>query len=289
MLCRISVGAIGLAAAIVATTFSAQAFDESRYPNWKGAWMGGWTKRLPGVTGQPSYDQTRSDGRGQQAPLTAEYQAVLEASLAEQSNGGPGNDPQMGCLPSGMPRMMIGYYPMEIIITPETTHLLMEHIHNFRRIYTDGRDWPKEIVASFAGYSIGKWIDSKGTGRYDVLEVETRGFKGPRSFDSTGLPLHRDNQTIVKERIYQDENNPNVLLDEITTIDNALTRPWTLTKNFNRDSNPQPVWHEFICAEDNPWLKIGKDNYFLSADGYLMPTRKDQPPPDLRYFKQSKQ
>jgi len=25
----------------------------------------------------------------------------------------------------------------------------------------------------------------------------------------------------------------------------------------------------------------------LSADGYLMPAKKDQPPPDLRYFKQS--
>jgi hypothetical protein len=34
-------------------------------------------------------------------------------------------------------------------------------------------------------------------------------------------------------------------------------------------------------------VQIGKDAYFLSADGLLMPTRKDQPPPDLRYFKQS--
>jgi len=24
----------------------------------------------------------------------------------------------------------------------------------------------------------------------------------------------------------------------------------------------------------------------LSADGYLMPVKKDQPPPDLRYFNQ---
>ena len=30
---------------------------------------------------------------------------------------------------------------------------------------------------------------------------------------------------------------------------------------------------------------IGKENYFVSGDGYLMPARKDQPPPDLRYFK----
>jgi hypothetical protein len=31
---------------------------------------------------------------------------------------------------------------------------------------------------------------------------------------------------------------------------------------------------------------IGKQNYYLNAaDGLLMPARKDQPPPDLRYFK----
>jgi hypothetical protein len=29
---------------------------------------------------------------------------------------------------------------------------------------------------------------------------------------------------------------------------------------------------------------IGRDNYFLSADGLLMPARKDQAPPDLKYF-----
>jgi hypothetical protein len=30
---------------------------------------------------------------------------------------------------------------------------------------------------------------------------------------------------------------------------------------------------------------IGKDDYFLSSDGLLMPAKKDQGPPDLRYFK----
>jgi hypothetical protein len=284
---RSSIAAIALAA-LSMTVAGAQAFDDTKYPDWKGQWMGGWIKPAPGVTGQPSYDQNKSDGRGQQAPLTPEYQAILEASLADQAAGGPGNDPQMTCLPSGMPRMMIGYYPMEIVITPDTTHLLMEHIHNFRRIYTDGRDWLEEIELSFAGYSIGKWVDTKGDGRYDVLEVETRGFKGPRAFDSTGLPLHKDNQTIVKERIYQDKADPNTLYDEITTIDHALTRPWMVTKNYYRAQNSRPVWQEFVCAENNPWSKIGKDSYFLSADGYLMPTRKDQPPPDMRYFNQSR-
>ena len=266
----------------------AQAFDDAKYPDWKGAWVGGAAMRAPGVTGQPSYDPTKSAGRGQQAPLTPEYQAIHEASLADQANGGPGADPQMACLPSGMPRMMIGYWPFEFVITPDTVHVLGEHIHSFRRIYTDGRDWPDEIEPSFAGYSIGRWVDSKGTGRFDVLEVETRGMKGPRVMDSTGLPLHKDNQTIVKERIYLDANNPGILRDDITTFDHAFTRPWSATKTFTRDPAEKPVWRESICAEGNPWLKLGGNNYFLSADGFLMPTRKGEPPPDLRYFPKEK-
>src|SRR5258708_28595120 len=34
-------------------------------------------------------------------------------------------------------------------------------------------------------YSIGKWLDTDGDGRYDMLEVETRGFKGPRVYDAS--------------------------------------------------------------------------------------------------------
>jgi hypothetical protein len=33
---------------------------------------------------------------------------------------------------------------------------------------------------------------------------------------------------------------------------------------------------------------IGKENYFLPGDVFLMPTKKDQPPLDLRYFKQTR-
>ena len=49
--------------------------------------------------------------------------------------------------------------------------------------------------------------------------------KGPRAFEPSGIPLHSDNETIVRERLYLDKANPDVLNDEITTIDHALTRP----------------------------------------------------------------
>jgi hypothetical protein len=34
-------------------------------------------------------------------------------------------------------------------------------------------------------------------------------------------------------------------------------------------------------------VQIGKEAYYLSADGLLMPAKKDQAPPDLRYFNQT--
>jgi hypothetical protein len=156
-----------------------------------------------------------------------------------------------------------------------------------RRIYTDGRDWPKEIEPTFKGYSIGKWLDTDGDGRFDTLEVETRAIKGPRAYDTSGLPLHRDNETIVKEKLYPDKNDRVTLYDEITTIDHALTGPWTVTKKYTRDPDPKTDWIEEVCPENNPHVEIQGDNYFIGADGFLMPARKDQAPPDLRYFKQT--
>src|SRR5438552_2713058 len=89
-----------------------------------------------------------------------------------------------GALPAGgMPRMMIAYQPMEVIVTPMTTHVHIGFFNEHRRIYTDGRRWPETIKPTFSGYSIGRWLDEDGDGRFDLLEIETRGLKGPRIFD----------------------------------------------------------------------------------------------------------
>ena len=44
----------------------------------------------------------------------------------------------------------------------------------------------------------------------------------------------------------------------------------------------------YYIAEGNAQVMIGKENYFLSSEGLLMPTQKNQAPPDLRYFTSSK-
>jgi hypothetical protein len=218
--------------------------------------------------------------------LTPEYQILYEASLRDQAAGGPG--PAQSCISPGMPRVANGYGQMEVIVTPRTTYIAVEHINDNRRIYTDGRPWPAELEPTALGYSIGSWIDTDGDGRYDVLEVETRGFAGPRTFDDSGIPLHADDQTIVRERISLDKSNPDIFHDEVKVLDHALTRPWTVTKSYRRSPDRQPYWREVVCAETNNHIAIGKQDYMLSPDGQLMPTRKDQPPPDLRYFNRSR-
>src|ERR1017187_8682168 len=143
-----SIGAVALAAAWLIGTASAQAFDDAKYPNLKGQW-----NRI----GSPRWDQ--QDRYGERAPLTPEYQAIHAANLADQRAGGQGTDPTYTCLAPGMPRAMVAYEAMELVVTPETTYVLIDHIHDSRRIFTDGRDWSADVEPSFAGNSIGRWID----------------------------------------------------------------------------------------------------------------------------------
>jgi hypothetical protein len=292
---RDSIGATVLAAALLtATVGGAATADETKYPDLKGQWRRtGTGGLLAGGAGGLRYDESKppkpTPSLGQEPPLTPEYQAIYEANLADMVKGGQGIDPTYSCVSPGMPRVMIAYSALEFVVTPDTTYILFERDHDhYRRVYTDGRDYPANMALEprFLGYSIGKWLDENGDGRYDVLDVETRGLKGPRVYDATGIPLHADNETVIKERIYLDKANPNLLHDEVTTIDHALTRPWTVDKTYRRVVTNKPIWWDHaVCGEENAHVGIGGEVYYLSGDGLLMPAMKDQPAPDLRYFK----
>jgi len=275
----------GLLAVALFAAIDIAAAEESKYPDLRGQWIG-ILRTSAGIPGQASFDPGKPWGKGQQAPLTPEYEAILEANLKSQAEGGLGDWRGAACLGFGMPLIAYGFQPMEIIVTPETTYILVNWVEHTRRIYTDGRSWPAEIEPTLTGYSIGRWLDESNSGRYDTLEVETRGpFKGPRHYDAAGLPLHHDNLSIFKERFYLDKSEKNLLHDQITVVDHALTRPWTVSRDFRRNPNPRPNWGEFVCAEGNAYVTIENETYFLSADGQLMPMKKGQRPPDLHYFK----
>jgi hypothetical protein len=285
MLDRTAIAVVVLAAGLLALPVGARVVDFGKYPDWKGQWVR--PVRGPFVYGPP-WDTSKPEGRGQQAPLTAEYQSIYEENLADQEAGGPGNWPGVTCRGHGMPAVMAVFAPMEIAVLPDVTYIMPADVHVYvRRIFTDGREWPQTIQPAFLGLSLGKWIDEDGDGRYDTLEIETRGFKGPRAVDLSGIPLHQDDQTVINERIYVDKADKNLLHNQITITDNALTRPWTVIQTYRRLPNPRPVWVEQECAEGQAFVQIGTENFMRSADGYLMPTKKDQAPPDLRYFKQT--
>jgi hypothetical protein len=172
MLYRSSLGAIAWAALVVSTA-SAQTFDYSKYPNLKGQWE---RFVVRGVPGQPSFDQTKGWGPSQGAPLTSEYRKIMEDSIADQATGGHGaNVDHARCGAAGMPRMMLALRPLEFVVTPEVTYIIIADFDPLRRIFTDGRDWPKDSEPTYAGYSIGRWIDEKGT--------ELRGRHGGTCFD----------------------------------------------------------------------------------------------------------
>src|SRR5215813_8144624 len=103
---RSSTWVLAFAAALIGTIGSAQADDESKYPDWKGQWTR-FAVRLPT---QPSHDQTKPWGFGQQAPLTPEYEKVLADSIADQAIGGQGMFfDHARCISGGMPMMTTAF------------------------------------------------------------------------------------------------------------------------------------------------------------------------------------
>ena len=140
MFYRGPLGAFALMAALLLPALlvpdaPARAFDQSRYPDLKGQWL---------RVGSPRWDDDH-------APLTAQYQAIYQANLKDMAAGGQGIDPTYTCISPGMPRIMNVYDPMEVVVTPATTHILIQHIHDVRRIFTDGRAFPTERGADLRG------------------------------------------------------------------------------------------------------------------------------------------
>jgi hypothetical protein len=97
-----SIGAITLKSVALVATFAttiavAAAAEQAKYPDLSGQWTG-VLRSVPGLPGQPSFDASKPWGKGQQAPLTAEYEAILEANLKAQAEGGVGDWRGTDCL-----------------------------------------------------------------------------------------------------------------------------------------------------------------------------------------------
>lgn len=112
---------------------------------------------------------------GRLGALSAKLTDAAKAAVkkAKMNDGGPGApEPGWYCVGTGMPYMMpsLASYPITIVQSPGFTIMVSENENQIRRVYTDGRDFPKDYPRTRAGYSIGHW-DGK------TFVVDTKNFK----------------------------------------------------------------------------------------------------------------
>jgi hypothetical protein len=169
--------------------------------------------------------------------LTKERMTGIHAS--EESNA--------NCQPQGVPRIDATPNPFKIIQEPELVVILYEAFGQFRQIFLDGRQLPKDPNPAWLGYSVGRWEG-------DTLVIETSGFNGRTWLDQAGHPttdaLH------VTERYRRRDFGH---MDIQVTIDDrkAYTKPWTVTEPMQL--LPDTDLLEFVCNENEKDLKhLGK-------------------------------
>jgi hypothetical protein len=143
----------------------------------------------------------------------------------------------------GIPATYFRPRPFEIIQLTDRVIMLLEVENLWRIIYTDGREFPENPLATWNGYATGHYES-------DVLIIETRHFRGwesedrPRWLDRLGHPFS-DELTVV-ERLRRLDHDT---IENVITIDDptAYEQPWTATMTFSLREGVE--LEEFICQE----------------------------------------
>jgi len=196
---------------------------------------------VPDISGSWERARDASIPAQSQPPLKAQYQKDYQAKLAllreASQKGQPIADHVVMCLPDGMPGMMSGPFPMEILQSKGQVTIIQEAYTQVRRILLDREQKPiDEVEPGFYGRSVGHWDGS-------TLAVDTVGIKESVLYQN--IPHSKDMR--IKERISPGANG--ILRDEITIEDpTVLEKPWTFTLGYRRMQDYQLL--EYIC-EDN--------------------------------------
>jgi hypothetical protein len=234
---------LGLALALAAVPATA------KRPDLTGTWE---RYPPPGVDADPRYAPTDIPD----PPLKAEYKAAWDESqkvLKQRiEEGQPAGDNYVHCIPDGMPAMMMGMFPMEVMQRPEQVNISQEAFNQTRRIYMNQK-LPKwdEVDPSFFGQSVGHWEG-------DTLVVETTGVKDYVRFR---WAPHSESM-LITERIHL--LDPDYLKDEVTIVDDHLERPWTWSWTFHRMKDYK--LQEYVC-EDNREYVDSDGSQHLKIDG----------------------
>lgn len=211
---------------------------------------------IPDITGTWESARDPSAPPAQQVQLKPEYlqqkQALTQAISAATARGEPLATTTQRCLGDGMPGMMGGPFPMEILQSKGQVTIIQEAYTQVRRIYLDKPQKPiDEVEPGFFGRSVGHWEGG-------VLMVDTVGIKED--------VLYRSNphsaEMRIKEKIYYAPSG--FLRDEVTIEDPVvLEKPYTYTVSYRR--LPDYEMLEYVC-EDNRYYVDEKGQQKLHLD-----------------------
>lgn len=151
------------------------------------------------------------------------------------------NDPTTICDPVGFPRMeLFEMRTFQIVQQPTKVVYLNQYNDNWRIIWTDGRELPKDPESRFNGYAVGKWVDDY------TFVVDTIGLDERTWLDYAGRP-HSD-QLRVQEtfhRVDQDTMELTVRIDD----PKMYKEPWLALNKFKLHLQPPGFdMREMICA-----------------------------------------
>ena len=145
------------------------------------------------------------------------------------------DDPALRCISPGLVRVSGWPYPLEIVQTEDQVTILYESFHEVRRIFLDGRGYPRDLPHRAMGYSLGHW-----DGSTLVVETEmlTAGY-----VDLHGQPLSENARVIERMSLGDDGQT---LLSELTLFDpEYYGRP--ITRHRRWQKTPATVILEYDC------------------------------------------
>lgn len=150
----------------------------------------------------------------------------------------PQDDPGARCTESGLARMMISPYPMQIVAFDNHLLIVHEFNHVVRRIWFDLEAHDEDPEPSFYGENVVHWEG-------DTMVVDTVGLNGLNYLDPTGNPQSDRMHVIERWRL----TDPDTIEIEFTFDDPVYyTEPWKSVQTYKRSD-----WklNEFSCNENN--------------------------------------
>ena len=130
-------------------------------------------------------------------PMRPAADRLFKQRVATYAN----DDPAVGCLPEGPRTSLAGLDPLRIVQSPYLIAILYE-TGQYRQIFTDARQLPKDPNPTWMGYSVGRWDG-------DTLVVETTNFKEHPMGLSTSLPSSTRKRLTERFRLSQDRKSLN--------------------------------------------------------------------------------